>query len=87
MHLLLSGYEGGCVCAWLPATGISSPLFIKEKNKMSREALDPKLPASRSGLGRTGRPLWAEGRGGGRPRGREGGEGRSKISLLTVFVA
>lgn len=89
MHLLLSEYEGGCVCAGLPATGISPPLFIKEKNKTSREALDPKLPASRSGSERAGRPRWAWGRGRGQAKGggREGGQGRRKISLLMVVEA
>lgn len=89
MHLLLSGFEGGCVRAGLPATGISPPLFIKENNKTSREALDPKLPASRSGSGRAGRPRWAWGKGRGQAEGvgREGREGGRKVSSLIVVFA
>lgn len=87
MHLLLLECEGGWVCARLPAAGISAPLFIKEEKKMSREALDPKLPASLSGSGSAGRPRWAGRGGGGSQGGRKGGEGRRKISLLTAVVA
>ena len=61
-----------CVYAGLPVTGISPPLFMKEKNQTSREALDPKLSASRNGSGRPGSLRWAWGRG----RGQAAGEGR-----------
>lgn len=69
------------MCARLPATGTSPPLFIKEKNKTSREALDPKLQASHSGVGTCWAPGVGRGEGAGADRGRRGGgEGRRKIS-------
>nr|XP_023420837.1 uncharacterized protein LOC111756767 [Cavia porcellus] len=80
VHLLSSGYEGGCVRTSLPTTEVSpSFLFLQKEKKTSKEALDSKLPAACLGLGRAGRPRWAWGRrwgqaeGGGR-EGRVGGD-------------
>ena len=78
-----------CVCRVARHRNFPSSLD-KEKNQANREASDPKLPASLSGLGRAGRPRWAWGRRkkGLAEAGREGGgEDGRKISLSTVAVA
>ena len=78
-----------CVCRVARHRNFPSSLD-KEKNQANREASDPKLPASLSGLGRAGRPRWAWGRWemGLAVAGRAGGgEDGRKISLSTVAVA
>lgn len=83
MHLLLSEYEGRLyVCPAARHRDFPSSFYKRKEQNELREALDPKLQASHSGVGTCRAPRVGRGEGAGADRGRRRGGGGREEDLV-----